>query len=137
MSIIFQDGEPVDPLKLQKLQDQITQIDKKAQDAYNLGSRLESDQQQVVFHVKAGAVKFEGGFTAGQTRTESVDVDWTVDYTNIYTTCTVRTKRPNLDIRATLTGDSRQPQIAVYSKDAIKFDLNVHWISVGIKPISE
>jgi len=137
MSEVFQDGEPVDPLKLQRLQDQITQIEKKAQDAYNLGSRLESNQQQIVFHVKAGFVKFDGGFKKGETKKESIDVEWTGDYIDVYTTCTVRTKSPNLDIRATLTGDLRQPQIAVYSKDAIKFDLNVHWISVGIKPVSE
>lgn len=137
MSIVFQDGEPVDPLKLQKLQDQITQIDKKAQDAFNLGSRLESNQQPIVFHVQAGAVKFEGGLEAGKPKSEQIAVEWDGSYIDVYTTCTVRTKSPNLNIRATLTGEVRHPTIAVYSEKDFKSDLNVHWISVGIKPITE
>jgi hypothetical protein len=137
MSEIFQDGEPVDPSKLQKLQDQITEIAQKAQDAYNLGSRLESNQQQVVFHVKAGSEIFEGGLKAGVVRTQQIDLEWSGDYINVYTTCTVRTKSPNLNIRATLTGGVRQPQIAVWSEKDFTSNLNVHWISVGVKPILE
>lgn len=137
MSVVFQDGEPVDPLKLRKLQDQITEIGKKAQDAFNLGSRLESNQQQVVFHVKAGVVTFEGGLKAGEVKKETIDAEWDGSYIDVYTTCTVRTKSPNLNIRATLTDSVRQPSVAVYSDKDFKADLNVHWISVGIKPITE
>ena len=135
MAEVFQDGEPVDPLKLQKLQDQITAVSAKASQAFDLGSRLDSEQRQIVFHVKAGVEPFEGGFTSGQTRTQQIDVDWSGDYTNVYTTCTVRTKSPNLNIRATLTGDIRQPSIAVWCEKKFESTLNVHWISVATKPV--
>lgn len=135
MSIVFQDGEPVDPLKLQKLQDQITAVSTKASQAFDLGSRLDSEQRQVVYHTKAGVETFDGGLAAGVTKTQQIDVEWGGEYTNVYTTCTVRTKSPNLNIRATLTGDIRKPTIAVWSEKKFESDLNVHWISVAVKPI--
>lgn len=136
MSVSFQDGEPVDPLKLQKLQDQITAISEKANEAYSLSSRTSTQQQQVIFHVKSGVESFEGGFTAGQVRTQVIDLEWAPEYTNVYTTCTLRLKNPALNIRATLTGDLRQPTIAVYCEKKFEGTLNVHWISVASKPIS-
>lgn len=135
MAEVFQDGEPVDPLKLQKLQDQITAVSTKANQAYDLSSKTSTEQQQVIFHVKAGVESFEGGFTAGQTRTQQIDLEWAPEYTNVYTTCTLRTKSPNLNIRATLTGDLRQPQIAVWCEKKFDSTINVHWISVASKPI--
>jgi len=137
MTEIFQDGEPVDPLKLQRLQDQITAISNKANDAYDLGNKLSGQQQEVIFHVKAGVESFEGGFTAGQVRTQAIDLEWKPEYTNVYTTCTLRSKNPSLNIRATMTGDVRQPMIAVYTDKKIDYTLNVHWISVASKPITE
>lgn len=135
MSVVFQDGEPVDPLKLQKIQDQITAVSAKANQAFDLGSRLDSEQRQVVYHVKAGVETFEGGLAAGVIKTQQIDVEWSGDYVNVYTTCTVRTKSPNLNIRATLTGDIRKPTIAVWSEKKFDSTLNVHWISVAVKPV--
>lgn len=135
MAEVFQDGEPVDPLKLQKLQDQITAISAKANQAFDLGSRLDSQQRQVIYHVKAGVEAFEGGLAAGVIKTQQIDLEWSGEYTDVYTTCTVRTKSPNLNIRATLTGDTRQPTIAVWSEKKFGSTLNVHWVSVAVKPV--
>ena len=136
MAEMFQDGEPVDPLKLQRLQDQITAIAKKAQDAFDLGSRLDSEQRQVVFHTKAGVEVFEGGLNAGQFKTSTIDLEWSGDYTSVYTVATPRLKDPGKNnIRISFTGDSRVPTMVAWSEKKFSSDLYVHWISVASKPV--
>jgi len=135
MKVSFQDGEPVDPLKLQKLQDQITAVTEKAQQAFDLGSTLSSQQTQVVFHVKAGVEEFVGGLAKGEMKTAPIDLEWSGEYTNVYTVATPRLKDPGKNtIRVSFTGDIRTPTMCVYSSEKIN-TLNVHWISVAVKPI--
>lgn len=136
MSVVFQDGEPVDPLKLRALQDQITAISKTANDAFNLGSTLSAQQRQVVFHTKAGVTSFEGGFTKGQVRNRVIDVEWGGEYTDVYTVATPRLQDPGKNnIRVSLSGNLRTPTVVVWSGDIFKATLNVHWISVAVKPV--
>jgi hypothetical protein len=136
MSIVFQDGEPVDPLKLQKLQDQITAVSAKANQAFDLGSTLSSQQTEVIFHVKAGVESFENGIGKGEVKTSPIDLEWSGEYTNIYTVATPRLKNPGKhNIRISFSGDQRAPTMNVYSAEKIDFDLNIHWISVAAKPV--
>jgi len=136
MSVAFQDGEPVDPLKLQKLQDQITAVSAKANQAFDLGSRLDSQQRQVIFHTKAGVESFEGGFTKGQVRNSPINLEWGGEYTDVYTVATPRLQDPGKNnIRVSLSGDARTPTMVVWSGDIFKATLNVHWISVAVKPV--
>jgi hypothetical protein len=137
MSVSFQDGEPVDPLKLQKLQDQITAVSEKANDAFVLGSRLDSQQRQVIFHTKAGVEVFEGGINAGEIKTSPIDLEWGGEYTSVYTVATPRLKDPGKNnIRISFSGDSRVPTMVVWAEKKFTADLYVHWISVATKPIS-
>jgi hypothetical protein len=136
MSIVFQDGEPVDPLKLQKLQDQITVVSAKANDAFALGNTLSAEQRQVIFHVKAGVESFENGIGKGETKNSPIDLEWGGEYTNVFTVATPRLKNPGKhNIRISFSGDQRAPTMNVYSAEKIDFELNIHWISVAAKTI--
>ena len=136
MSIVFQDGEPVDPLKLQKLQDQITAVSTKANQAFDLGNTLSSQQRQVIFHVKAGVESFENGIGKGEVKTSPIDLEWGGEYINVYTVATPRLKNPGKhNIRVSFSGDQRAPTMNVYSAEKIDFALNIHWISVAVKPV--
>ena len=136
--VVFQDGEPVDPYKLQKLQDQIEAIDEKAQSAFDLSNTTADNLNEVfVFHAKAGVEVFENGFTAGQQKEQQINVEWSADYEAIYTTATPRLKNPGKnELRVSFTGDSRQPTMVLWSKEKIESSIYVHWISVAKKRVT-
>jgi len=57
LTVTFQDGEPVDPKKLQDLQDQIDDIKLKSDQSYNLStSTANSVSKLSVMHLAAGVV---------------------------------------------------------------------------------
>lgn len=138
VKVVFQDGEPVDPYKLQKLQDQIEAIDQKAQSAFDLSNSTADNLNEVfVFHAKAGVEIFENGFTAGQQKEQQINVEWSADYEAVYTVATPRLKNPSkYDIRVSFTGDSKQPMMVVWSKEKFENSLYVHWISVAKKRVT-
>lgn len=138
MAVSFQDGEPVDPYKLEKLQDQITEIAQKAQSAFDLTNKTADNLNQIfVFHAKAGVTSFENGFTAGQQREQQIDLEWGADYEEVYTVATPRLKNPGKrEFRVSFTSNLKQPTMVVWSKDKFEDTLNVHWISVAKKVIT-
>lgn len=142
MAEVFADGEPVDPIKLQKLQDQINEIKKVAQSAYELSSKtVDGTTVSYVYHTKAGVEKFED-VTSGKLYTSQIDLEWSSDYSSVYTVATPRLKDSSYqDIRISFTGAQSQPTMVVYylnskNKSAVIPELNVHWISVAKKIIS-
>lgn len=142
MSEVFADGEPVDPIKLQKLQDQINEIQKTAQSAYDLSNKtLDGTTTSYVYHTKAGVEIFQN-VSSGKLYTSQIDVEWSGDYDQIYTVATPRLKDPSYqDVRVTFTGTNIQPTMAVYylnskNKSAVLEQLNIHWISVARKPLT-
>ncbi len=141
MAEVFADGEPVDPIKLQKLQDQILAIELKANQAFSLSSRnVESGSQQYVYHTQAGVESFSNVTGSAEPKTGQIELAWGSEYDQVYTVATPRLKNPKLDIRVTFTGDSRQPTMVVYynAPSANKLEtLNVHWVSVARKLVTE
>lgn len=142
-SQVFADGEPVDPIKLQKLQDQIREISQVAQSAYNLSSQtVDGTTVSYVYHTKAGVESFQN-VASGKLYTAPIDVEWSSDYTNVYTVATPRLKDSSYhDVRVSFTGSPSQPTMVIYyintkNKTGVLTELNVHWISVARKSISQ
>lgn len=138
----FADGEPIDPIKLNKLQDQILEIKDQASAAYNLSSRnVDNGTQQYVFHTKAGYEEFQKVAPGDQVTSQLSDLEWSGDYESVYTVATPRLKNPkNIDLRISFTGDSRQPTMVVYYNGTAKTNnvidtLRINWISVAMKPV--
>ena len=99
MAEVFADGEPVDPIKLQKLQDQILAIELKANQAFSLSSRnVESGSQQYVYHTQAGVESFSNVTGSAEPKTGQIELAWGSEYDQVYTVATPRLKNPKLDL---------------------------------------
>lgn len=137
---VFADGEPVDPIKLQALQTQISDIKSTAVAAFDLSSKtLDGTTQQYVYHSKGGVEEFEK-VEVNKLYSQAVDLSWSSDYEFHSIVATPRKSNPDkYNIRVTVTGDAT-PTIYVYYSGK-KGDptiplLKVNWVSVARKLIS-
>lgn len=138
MTVVFQDGEPVDPKKLQDLQTQIDAITLKTNESYNLSTTTANSVSQLsVMHLKAGVVTFENGLTGGKVNTIEIDLGWGADYETAYVTATPRLQDPKTNnIRWSLSGNAASTKLNVYAEKNVTGAINFHWISAGKKVVT-
>jgi hypothetical protein len=138
LTVVFQDGEPVDPKKLQDLQTQIDAIQLKTDESYNLStSTANSVTQLAVMHLKAGVVTFENGLTGGKVNSIEIELGWGADYEVAYVVATPRLQDPKTNsIRWSLSGNSANTKLNVFAEKNISNAVNFHWISAGKKIVS-
>lgn len=138
MTVVFQDGEPVDPKKLQDLQTQIDAITLKTNESYNLSTTTANSVSQLsVMHLKAGVVTFENGLTGGKVNTIEIDLGWGADYETAYVTATPRLQDPKTNnIRWSLSGVAASTKLNVYAEKNVTGPINFHWISAGKKIVT-
>lgn len=139
MAEVFADGEPVDPIKLQKLQDQILEIKNIADQAFTLSNRnIESGSTQYIYSTQAGVEAFTNVKGGATPQTSQIDCSWGPEYDNVYTVATPRLKNAATDVRISFTSDARQPTMVVYYNAAsskVLENLSVHWVSVARKEV--
>jgi hypothetical protein len=139
MTVVFQDGEPVDPKKLQDLQTQIDAISLKANESYNLStSTANSVSSLSVMHLKADVVSFETGLPGGKVSSIDIDLGWGSEYEIAYVVATPRNQDPKTNnMRWSISGQwSGSTKLNVYAEKTIPGPVNFHWISAGKKIIS-
>jgi hypothetical protein len=138
MTVTFQDGEPVDPKKLQDLQTQIDSIKLQSDETYNLSkTTANSITTLAVMHLKAGVVTFENGLTGGKVNTIEIELDWGADYEVAYVVATPRLQDPKTNnIRWSLSGNSANTKLNVFAEKTISGAINFHWMSAGKKIIT-
>ena len=124
MTVVFQDGEPVDPKKLQDLQTQIDSIKLKSDESYNLStSTANSVTQLAVMHGKVNSIE--------------IDLGWGADYEVAYVVATPRLQDPKTNnIRWSLSGNSAATKLNVYAEKTMTGAINFHWMSAGKKVVS-
>ena len=137
---IFADGEPVDPIKLQNLQTQISEISLKTEDAYSISTSTRDNlNDNVLYHIRAGSVTLPKGTKPGKASPIPIPTRWSEVYTNVYTVITPRLSNPSaFDITYSLSGtevDTPTLNIVVGGKDATTYDIKFHWISAGEKSV--
>ena len=137
MTVVFQDGEPVDPKKLEDLQKQIDDIKLQSDKSYNLSTTTANSVTQLsVLHLRAGVVSFEKGLNAGSDNNIQIELGWGADYEIAYVVATPRLKDPGkTNIRWSLHGNKDATYLQVWSeKDTPNTTaINFHWISAGKK----
>lgn len=138
---IFADGEPVDPIKLQNLQTQISAISSQAEDAYSISTRTRDNvNDNVLYHIRAGSVTLPKGSGPGLIKGGiEIPTRWSEAYTNVYTVITPRLSDPtSYDISYSLSGtevDTPILKIFVSGTKATTYDIKFHWISAGEKSV--
>lgn len=139
MTVTFQDGEPVDPKKLQDLQTQIDSIKLQSDETYNLSKTTASSiTQSTRMHLEAGVVTFENGLTGGKVNTIEIELGWGADYEVAYVVATPRLQDPKTNnIRWSLSGNSANTRLNVYAEKTISGPVNFHWLSAGKKVVSK
>jgi len=140
MTVTFQDGEPVDPKKLQDLQTQIDNIKLQSDESYNLSkTTANSITTLAVMHLKAGVVTFENGLTGGKVTPIDIDLDWGPDYEIAYVVATPRNQDPKTNnMRWSISGQwSGSTKLNVYAEKTISGPVNFHWLSAGKKVVSK
>lgn len=138
MTVTFQDGEPVDPKKLQDLQDQIDDIKLKSDQSYDLSTATANSVSTLsVMHLKAGVVTFENGLTGGKVNTIEIELGWGADYEVAYVVATPRLQDPKTNnIRWSLSGNKDSTKLNVYAEKTVGGGVNFHWVSAGKKTIT-
>jgi hypothetical protein len=140
LTVTFQDGEPVDPKKLQDLQTQIDSIKLQSDETYNLSkTTANSITTLAVMHLKAGVVTFENGLTGGKVTPIDIDLDWGPDYEIAYVVATPRNQDPKTNnMRWSISGQwSGSTKLNVYAEKTISGPVNFHWLSAGKKVVSK
>jgi hypothetical protein len=140
LTVSFQDGEPVDPKKLQDLQTQIDSIKLQSDETYNLSkTTANSITTLAVMHLKAGVVTFENGLTGGKVTPIDIDLDWGPDYEIAYVVATPRNQDPKTNnMRWSISGQwSGSTKLNVYAEKTISGPVNFHWLSAGKKVVSK
>lgn len=136
MTVVFQDGEPVDPKKLQDLQTQIDAITLKTNESYNLStSTANSVNQLSVMHLRGGVVDFETGLPAGKVQQLPIDLGWGADYETAYVVATPRGGDPK-NLRWSISGNKDATYLNVYAEKAVSASVKFHWISAGKKIVT-
>jgi hypothetical protein len=138
LTVVFQDGEPVDPKKLQDLQTQIDDIKLKTDESYDLSTTTANSVTQLaVMHLKAGVVTFENGLVGGKVNTIEIDLGWGADYEVAYVVATPRLQDPKgNNIRWSISGRFPSAKLNVYAEKNMSNAVNFHWISAGKKVVS-
>ncbi len=134
MTVTFQDGEPVDPKKLQDLQTQIDDILLKSTEAYDLSKTTAEDVTVLsVMHLRAGTVEFENGLTAGFNNSINIDTDWGPNYVASYLTVTPAGNLYKYNIRYSVSGAINAQKLNVWSEKLVPGPVRFHWLSGGKK----
>jgi hypothetical protein len=135
MSEVFQDGEPVDSVKLAKMQADIASIKLEAASAYSLSQTTSGLLNElVVTTTKAYRVEFSNGLKPG-VNTEDIEMDWT-GWTDVYLTATPRGALHKFNLQWSISGGIGSFKLNVTNKETkdvtgtIKFDI----IAAGTKP---
>ena len=139
MTVVFQDGEPVDPKKLEDLQKQIDDIKLQSDKSYDLSTTTANSVTQLsVMHLKAGVVTFETGLKAGSGNNIQIELGWGADYESAYVVATPRIKDPGkINIRWGITGNRDATYLNVWSEKntSTTNPISFHWVSAGKKII--
>lgn len=136
MSVVFADGEPVDPYKLRKLQDQITEVTAVAGNAYNLiSTTVNGNTTSSVFHSRGGTLEFDK-IAKDSLNEKSCGFSWdSTLYKRAFTVATPRIGNPKETIvRVSVTSGTGgfSPTVHVYCSEK-REQLLVDWISVAEK----
>lgn len=134
---VFQDGEPVDPDKLRKLQNQINDIKQTAADAYSLSQATANDITVLkVMHVAAGQVKFPTGLTKGSNNKEEIPHQWGANYTSSFITATPRPGPGKIITSWSVGGPFDAEVLTVHASEDYKKAVAFNFISIGEKRIT-
>ncbi len=138
MAEVFRDGEPVDPIKLQKLQDQITEIKATASNALDLANRSSDGTTETYqFITRAGSIEFNN-IKNGTKQSEPVDLGF-IEGDLVYTTATPRYVKPEFyKVNVSISGPRLSPTINVSQTNTDKKTMEkliVDYIAVGQRKI--
>lgn len=136
MTVTFQDGEPVDPKKLQDLQSQIDDLKKQSTDAYSLSQTTADGLSKLVnFQIKAGVAPFENGLKKGE-NSIAIPLNWAPEFQLVYIVATPRLQKPwQNNVRWSFSGSRDTTSLNVYAEKEVTGTVNFHWISVAEKEI--
>jgi hypothetical protein len=138
---VFSDGEPVDPKKLQSLQNQIDAIKLRSDESYDLSKATAGDVSKLaVMHLRAGVVSFTNGIGKGKTGiSRTIPLKWEPEYEAVFVVATPRFQdlsKNNLTYSITGTGTAGgTTTLNVFSTTGIAGLVEFDWISAGRKPI--
>jgi hypothetical protein len=137
MTVVFQDGEPVDPKKLEDLQKQIDEIKDQSAKSYALSTTTANSVTKLsVMHLAAGLVEFPTLKKGLQSRTLE-NYGWGDEYETAFTVATPRLGNPEkFLIRWSLTGDKNSTTLYVYSAEDKSDKTIFHWVSAGKKNLA-
>lgn len=138
MAEVFRDGEPVDPIKLQKLQDQITEIKATASNALDLANRTSDGTTETYqFITRAESIEFSN-LKNGVKISEPIDLGF-IEGDLVYTTATARYSKPEFyKVNVSISGSRLSPTINVSQTNSDKKTmekLTVDYIAVGKRKI--
>ena len=142
MGETFADGEPVDPKKLESLQNQIDAIKLRSDESYDLSKATAGDVSKLaVMHLRAGSVSFDNGIGKGKTNlTRNIPLAWEPEYEAVFVVATPRFQDLSKnDLRYSITGTGTAggtTTLHVFSSTGIAGKVEFHWLSAGRKPIS-
>jgi len=130
----FNDGEPIDPKKLEDLQTQITNLQNESAVQKVTTGDLSSSLRSITYHSQSGVVEVDPIIKGKTSSPEPIPVKWSTDYdkSTIRTVVTLRSKTPKLDIRYSISGNSNYPTLLVYANENTSI-LTFDWISVAGK----
>lgn len=135
MSEVFQDGEPVDSVKLARMQADIASIKLEAASAYSLSKTTSGLLNElVVTTTKAYRVEFSNGLNPG-VNSEDIEMDWT-GWSDVYLVATPRGALHKFNLQWSISGGIGSFKLNVTNKETkavtgtIKFDI----IAAGTKP---
>ena len=130
----FNDGEPIDPKKLEDLQTQITNLQNESAVQKVITGNLSSSLRSITYHSQSGVVEVNPIVKGHTSAPVDIPVEWNTDYdkATIRTVVTLRSNAPKLDIRYSISGKPYDPTLVVYANvDTSK--LTFDWISVAGK----
>jgi len=138
MAEVFRDGEPVDPVKLRKLQEQITEIKATASNAFDLANRSSDGTTETFQYItRAGSVEFNN-LKNGTKYEQGFDSGF-IDGDIVYTTITPRYVRPDFyRVIFSVSGSRLSPTINVCQTNTDKKTMErlvVDYISVAKRKI--
>lgn len=138
MAEVFRDGEPVDPTKLRKLQEQITEIKATANNAFDLANRSSDGTTETYQYItRAGSVEFDN-LKNGTKYEQGFDSGF-IDGDVVYTTITPRYVKPDFyKVTCSVSGSRLAPTINVAQTNSEKKTMEklvIDYISVAKRKI--
>ena len=134
MTQVFQDGEPVDSVKLQAMQNAITALATETKNAFDLGQATsEKVAGLTVTYTKAYRVEFDNGLNVGF-NSEAIGMKWE-GFTDVYLVACPRGNLYKHDITWSISGGIGSHMLNVQNNTknkitGVKFDV----IGAGTKP---